>query len=84
MDVAEFLKLRYGIEEFSNAPEGGKIVDPSNDADRRKIFEALIPGLVDFVQQMKMHPILSDPRRLAGGAKNASGVADGCLYPYSW
>lgn len=53
MDVASVLKSRYGIEEFSNFPHGGRVVDPSDDADRRKIFEALIPGLVDFVQQAK-------------------------------
>jgi len=53
MDVAAFLKLRYGIEEFSSFPQGGTIGDPSNDGNRRKIFEALVPGLVDFVQQIQ-------------------------------
>ena len=53
MDMAAFLKLRYGIEEFSNFPQGGKVIDPSNDGNRRKVFEALVPGLVDFAQQIK-------------------------------
>ena len=53
MDTAAFLKLRYGIEEFSDFPQGGQVVDPSNDGNRRKVFEALVPGLVDFAQQIK-------------------------------
>ena len=60
IEEAEILKTKCGIEEFihSDAKES-KDHDYSafleNSNDRRKIFEALIPGLVDFIQQVKKY-----------------------------
>jgi len=53
-DVARNLIVDHGIEKFGASlmnPETVKNVAP-DDAKERKIFEALIPGLVDFVQQV--------------------------------
>lgn len=51
--AAEELKAKYGIEKYSG--KGGLIAAEnkgSDEKEERKIFEALIPGLVDFVQQV--------------------------------
>jgi len=49
-DLAEKLKVKYGIEEFVR-PAGKKKSD--QQSEKRKIFEALVPKLVDFVQQVQ-------------------------------
>lgn len=47
---AEKLKNRCGIEEFIRPGDGEK---SGLHAEKRKIFEALIPGLIDFSQQVQ-------------------------------
>lgn len=49
---AERLKTECGIEEFVR-PGGAKNSDAEPAGEKRKIFEALVPGLVDFVQQIQ-------------------------------
>jgi len=48
---AEKLKIEYGLEERT------KVVSEGNDAkkDKGQVFEALVPSLVDLVQQIKRH-----------------------------
>ncbi|MCU0653541.1 MAG: type IV pilus assembly protein PilM [Candidatus Pacebacteria bacterium] len=57
LEMAMILKSKYGIDDFSgplkNIDAAGTEEGKDAAGDRRKIFEALIPGLVDFVQQMK-------------------------------
>ncbi|MDI6603241.1 MAG: type IV pilus assembly protein PilM [Patescibacteria group bacterium] len=50
---AERLKIKYGLEEKVKL----KIKDINMEIEReeRKIFEALIPALVDLIQQIKKH-----------------------------
>ena len=50
---AERLKIRYGLEEKIEL----KIKDKKTEVtrERGKIFEALVPALVDLVQQIKKH-----------------------------
>jgi len=60
IDEANNLKIRCGIEEFMRTDgqvtkKNGVPVPSSSGGDRRKIFEALIPGLVDFIQQVKKY-----------------------------
>lgn len=61
--TSEILKAKYGIEKYS---KGGPIFEDNkesiakkesnkNEMEQRKIFEALIPGLVDFVQQVNKY-----------------------------
>jgi type IV pilus assembly protein PilM len=54
---ADNLKVKFGIEEFMRLTERGEenanYQDSRPAAEKRKIFEALIPGLVDFIQQVK-------------------------------
>jgi|GEM_PF-225314 len=54
---ADILKIKCGIKEFTRMAEEEKNNDlsslPQVSIERRKIFEALVPGLVDFVQQAK-------------------------------
>lgn len=47
---AEKLKNKCGIEEFIRPEDGEK---SGLHAEKRKIFEALIPGLIDFSQQVQ-------------------------------
>lgn len=49
---AEKLKVDYGIVDFGREA-GHPNVD--NNEQKRKIFEALVPGLVDFVQQIQKY-----------------------------
>ena len=49
IEQAESLKSKFGIEEFVRANSAGKTAG----GEKREIFEALIPGLVDFVQQIQ-------------------------------
>jgi type IV pilus assembly protein PilM len=51
-DGAEHLKTECGIEEFVRAAVADD-VDKDKEDEKRKIFDALIPGLVDFVQQVQ-------------------------------
>jgi type IV pilus assembly protein PilM len=57
IEKADVLKTKYGIEEIIRTIGNEKDdVTPNHsrgNGDQRKIFEALIPGLVDFVQQIK-------------------------------
>ncbi len=48
---AEILKSKCGIEELGRSKSAGDRAD--QDHEQRLIFEALIPGLVDFVQQIQ-------------------------------
>ncbi|MFA6375932.1 MAG: type IV pilus assembly protein PilM [Candidatus Paceibacterota bacterium] len=57
MKEADVLKTKRGIEEFARMSDGNQTDDlsdsPQFGAEQRKIFEALVPGLVDLVQQAK-------------------------------
>ena len=51
------MKTKYGIEEIirtaGTEKEGAVSNRTRGNGDQRKIFEVLIPGLVDFVEQIK-------------------------------
>jgi type IV pilus assembly protein PilM len=48
---AEILKSDCGIEEFRHSADS----PDSGGGEEKKIFEALVPGLVDFVQQIQKY-----------------------------
>lgn len=50
---AERLKIKYGLEEKIKLEIGDRKTEKKKE--RSKIFEALIPALVDLVQQIKRH-----------------------------
>ncbi|MBI4101715.1 MAG: type IV pilus assembly protein PilM [Candidatus Nealsonbacteria bacterium] len=56
---AERLKMKYGLEEKVRLKIGGENEEGSSkstvEKERGKIFEALVPALVDLVQQIKKH-----------------------------
>jgi len=51
-EQAELLKSKCGIEEFARTAGTG-LPPAAENSEKRKIFEALIPGLVDFAQQIQ-------------------------------
>lgn len=50
---AEKLKIKYGLEEKNKLKIGGQ--GSEIEREKGKIFEALIPSLIDLVQQIKRH-----------------------------
>jgi len=51
MNKAEALKIKHGLTEKTNTDNKGK----TKDKEQRKVFEALIPALVDLTQQIRKH-----------------------------
>ncbi len=65
---AERLKVDYGIVDFERKA-GSLNVD--NNEQKRKIFEALVPGLVDFTQQTQKYISYYQDRAKSGALDEA-------------